>query len=282
MRCGRCRLIRLDPKPEPADLRQYYPDTYWYAPQDTLADRLEEFYRRLVLQDHVRFVRRALEEAGEPGWLLDVGCGGGLFLRMMAERGVAVLGLDFSLDAAIIAGRVNGVPVACGTLSHAPFPPGSCAAVTMFHVLEHLYDPMSYLEAARALLKPEGRLIVQVPNASCWQFLLLGENWSGLDVPRHLYDFRPRDLEILLDEAGFEILRTKHFSLRDNPAGMATSLAPWLDPMARRMRGVAETPARKLCKDLAYFCLVAACLPCTVLEAACRAGSTIMVEARKK
>ena len=73
------------------------------------------------------------------------------------------------------------MPTVCASLSRAPFAPGSCAAITMFHVLEHLYDPHAYVEAAQALLRPDGRLVVQVPNAASWQFLLLGENWSGVD-----------------------------------------------------------------------------------------------------
>jgi SAM-dependent methyltransferase len=152
----------------------------------------------------------------------------------------------------------------------------------MFHVLEHLYDPVGYIEAAYRLLRPDGRLIIQVPNASSWQFLLLGKKWNGVDVPRHLINFKRQDLDALLDACGFEVLRHKHFSLRDNPAGLATSLAPGLDPMARRVRGVEETSGIKLLKDLAYFGLVVAGLPFTLVEATCRAGSTIMIEARKK
>jgi SAM-dependent methyltransferase len=279
--CEACRLLRLDPWPSPAELRRYYPDNYWYVPDANAASQLEEMYRRFVLGDHVRFVRSALERSGETGAVVDVGCGGGLFLRMLADRGRRVAGLDFSLDAANVAWRVNGVPAVCGTLARAPFAPSSCAAVTMFHVLEHLYDPASYLDAARELLRPEGRLIVQVPNADCWQFLLLGESWSGLDVPRHLLNFRARDLELLLDRCGFEVVRTKHFSLRDNPAGLATSIAPGLDPMARRIRRTPETPRQRFLKDLAYFGIVLASTPLALLEAACRAGSTIMIEARK-
>ena len=101
-------------------------------------------------------------------------------------------------------------------------------------------------------------------------------------MPRHLINFRQRDLDALLDACGFEVLRHKHFSLRDNPAGFATSLAPSLDPMARRVRALEESPKMRLLKDLAYAALVVAALPFTIVEAACRAGSTIMVEARKK
>lgn len=243
---------------------------------------MEDAYRRLVLRDHVSFVTKALTESDASGPILDVGCGGGLFLRMMADRGWPGFGLDFSLTAAAAAWRQNGVPVICGTLSRPPIPAGSCAAVTMFHVLEHLYNPASYLDAARELLHPDGRLIVQVPNAACWQFLLLGEAWNGVDVPRHLLNFRLKDLEILLDRCGFEPIRVKHFSLRDNPAGLASSLLPSLDPMARRIRGISESSLQKLFKNLLYLALVMAAVPFTLLEAACRAGSTVMVEARRK
>jgi SAM-dependent methyltransferase len=280
--CQRCRLLRLEPRPTPAELRRCYPERYWFEPDPTTAGRLEEAYRRFVLGDHVSFVKRALEDAQESGPVLDVGCGGGLFLRLLREQGSSVLGLDHSLQAASVAWRANAVPAICGELEDAPLGASSCAAITMFHVLEHLDHPVEYLGAARELLRPRGRLIVQTPNAACWQFLLLGENWSGIDVPRHLLNFRASDLESLLDCCGFEVLRRKYFSLRDNPAGLATSLAPWLDPMARRVRGIRETPAGNLAKDLLYFALVVAALPFTVVEAACRAGSTVMLEARKK
>jgi SAM-dependent methyltransferase len=280
--CERCRLLRLEPRPTLAEIAQFYPENYWFEPDQTAAGRLEEAYRRIVLGDHVSFVRRAIEDAHESGPVLDVGCGGGLFLRILREHGATVLGLDHSQQAASVAWRANGVPALRGDLVHAPLPASSCAAITMFQVLEHLTNPIEYLDAARELLRPRGRLIVQTPNAACWQFLMLGENWSGIDIPRHLLDFRARDLEALLESRGFEVLRRKHFSLRDNPAGLATSLAPWLDPMARRLRRVRESHAGKLAKDFLYLALVVAALPFTVVEAACRAGSTIMLEARKK
>jgi SAM-dependent methyltransferase len=278
--CAACGLLRLDPPPPAAELGAYYPSNYWFAPDKTAAGSLEETWRRFVLRDHVRFVTRALADSGARGPVLDIGCGGGLFLRMLADRGYRGIGLDSSADAARVAWKGNGAPTILASLENAPLAPGSCAAVTMFHVLEHLYDVRPYLLAARSLLALNGRLIVQVPNAGCWQYRLLGKAWNGLDVPRHLYDFRARDLEKLLADCGFEVLRRKHFSLRDNPAGMASSLAPSLDPMARRVRRIAETPAAKLGKDLLYFALLAAVMPFTALEAACGAGSTIMLEAR--
>jgi hypothetical protein len=112
--------------------------------------------------------------------------------------------------------------------------------------------------------------------------LLFGERWVGIDIPRHLIDFRASDLDQLLETCGFEVLRHKFFSMRDNPAGMATSIAPQLDPMARKLRGIQETDRVRFWKDIAYLGLVVASIPFTLLEAVCRAGATVMVEARKK
>jgi SAM-dependent methyltransferase len=282
VRCGECGLLRLDPQPPPGELHRYYPENYWFAPDRSAASRLEERYRRLVLRDHVSFVEQALRRSRAGGPVLDVGCGGGLFLGMLRERGFRVMGLDNSREAAAIAWHRQQAPAVCAMLESAPFPARSVKGLTMFHVLEHLYDPRAYLIAARNLLARDGRLVVQVPNAASWQFRLLGRAWNGVDVPRHLFDFRDRDMEKLLESCGFEVLRRKYFSLRDNPAGLASSLAPWLDPMARRVRRTAESGGTRLAKDLAYFALVVASLPFAAAEAAFHAGSTVMIEARPR
>lgn len=280
--CAGCGLVRLYPRPAPDELAAYYPGDYWYTPAGGLAGRLEQAYRRLVLRDHARFVRRAIRVAGGSGPVLDVGCGSGLLLSLLKQDGARVLGLETSPKAASMAWRVNGIPCACGDLAHAPFPEGSCSVVTMFHVLEHLAKPAEYVAAAHRLLAHDGRLVVQSPNVACWQFLLLGELWRGLDVPRHLIDFRASDLEALLDSCGFEVVRRKHFSLRDNPSAFATSVAPGLDPALRPALAGPERPALKLMKSMLYMALVAAAIPFSALEAACRAGATVMLEAKKK
>jgi SAM-dependent methyltransferase len=287
VRCSGCGLLRLDPQPRAEELREYYPPAYWFAPGAQAASRLEEAYRRVVLRDHVRFVEQALGRAAASAstprrhLLLDVGCGGGLFLRMMAERGFRGIGLDFSEEAARLTWRRQATPALCGSLDHAPLRAGTVLCITMFHVLEHLPDPRIFLIGAHRLLASGGRLVVQVPNAASWQARLLGRHWNGMDVPRHLYDFRGCDLEKLLESCGFVVERRKYFSLRDNPAGLASSLAPALDPMARRVRKQKESSAMRLAYDLAYFALVLGALPFTLAEAACRAGSTIMIEAAK-
>jgi SAM-dependent methyltransferase len=274
--CKGCGLVRLSPRPTPKEVAGFYAANYWFA-----GGAISEFYRRMVLLDHVRFAARAARESGAPGKILDVGCGGGLFLRMMKQRGFDCLGLDFSPEAARVALERNGVRVLTGDLTNAPIEPGSCALITMYHVVEHLLDPAAYLRAASHLLHPDGRLIVQVPDRDCWEAAMLGENWTGLDVPRHIHVFRSSDLRRLLRSCGFEVVREKHFSLRDHPAGLATGFAPSLDPVVRSIRGIDRTSAGRLTMDALYFGIVAAVLPFTLLEALFGKGSSVMIEARK-
>ncbi len=277
--CTTCGLVRMENVP--ADLSPFYPRNYWFKPGGSLASRLEEAYRRVLIRDHVAFASKALEDAGG-GLVLDVGCGGGLFLGMLRERGISVLGLDNSAEAARAAWEQNSVTVLLGDMLRAPIAEGSCALVTMYHVLEHLPDPAGFLRAARKLLRPGGRLIVQVPNLDCWQYAVLARKWNGLDVPRHLTDFRSADLRKLLGQCGFRIRRTKFFSWRDNPAGLASSIAPKLDPVARNVRNLDRLPFAKLVKNLLYLGLVVASIPFTVAEAAAGKGSTVMMEAESE
>jgi 2-polyprenyl-3-methyl-5-hydroxy-6-metoxy-1,4-benzoquinol methylase len=276
--CAKCRLIRLDPPPNG-------PPALEHASRrplgSTVADRLERACRRFLLSDHVSFISRAIEEAGDAGPILDFSPHGGLLRGALAERGLPVFGMDGSAEAAAANRKSHGASV-WARLTEAPVAPASCRAILLLQVLEHFANPLPLLEAAHSLLRPGGRLIVQAPNAASWQFLLLGESWSGLDVPRHRIDFRTSDLEALLSATGFEILRRKHFSLHDSPAGLARSLAPGLAPAVRHARGTVETAAIRLAKDLLWCGLAVAAVPFTVLEAACRAGGTVMIEARKK
>jgi SAM-dependent methyltransferase len=259
-RCVGCGLARLEPAP--ADVSPYYPDGYWHEPS-----RMEEIYRRFVIRDHVRFVGKAMR-------VLDVGSGGGLFAAELSTRnpGMTVTSLDISPRAAAVAWRRYGVPAVVTDLMSAPFAEASFDLITMFHVLEHLHDPLAYVKAARKLLAPGGRLVVQTPNLDCWQYKVFGARWSGLDIPRHLYDFRLSDLRRLLEMGGFRVVRVKHFSWRDNPAGLATTIAPALEPVARANRGASS-------RSVLYLALTLAVLPFTLLEALFGHGASVTIEA---
>jgi len=277
--CAACGALYLSPPPSREELARAYPAGYWWAAgnEGGLARRLEGLYRRAVLRDHVAFVTRAI--GPPPARILDVGCGSGDLLAALHERGYSCTGMDDS-PAALAAASQHGVAALLADYHAAPLRPESFDAVGMFHFLEHISDPACALRFAHHVLRTPGRLIVQVPNAASWQSAMLGARWSGLDVPRHLVNFRRGNLERLVEQCGFRIVRRKHFSLRDNPAALATSVAPGLEPVSRRARR-REGVAARLALDLAYFALVVAAMPLAAAEAVVGRGGTIMLEAQK-
>jgi SAM-dependent methyltransferase len=282
VRCPGCDLEFQAPPLSREEIASFYPPGYWVGPPESDAragglSRATEAYRRLVLRDHVRFVRAVVERQQTAGrWrsLLDVGCGDGSFLDALGAR--PAVGLDWSPDA-VRAVRARGFAAVRGGLEATPFAAGAFSAVTMFHYLEHVSPAQPSLDAARRLLSNDGRLVVQVPNADCWQRALLRSRWAGYDPPRHLIHYTTDTLRRTLEQNGFAVVRVTHASLRDNPTTLANSLAPTLYPPARAARG-----SDGWLGSLAYLGLVLASTPFAWLESACGRGAAVMMEAQPR
>jgi 2-polyprenyl-3-methyl-5-hydroxy-6-metoxy-1,4-benzoquinol methylase len=286
-RCRDCSTLFIDPGPHPQDVAAFYSSPYWWSSSSSPLKTLERVYRRLVLRDHISFIMKSVRALPLPirsVRLLDVGCGGATLLSLLKARGLAVQGFDISRHAAQIADVEDGIEVCVGDrLSHAGFAESSFDVVTLFHVLEHVIDPRELLRDVRRLLKPEGRVILQVPNIDSWQFRIFGSRWYGLDIPRHLVDYSNRSAQRLLSGCGFRVIRTRHFNLRDNAPALASSLVRSLDPLSRRIRqqqkGIRESTAAALVRHALYFGLVVCAVPFAFTESAAGAGATIMIEA---
>ena len=80
----------------------------------------------------VTFVTGSLKGMANPAAVLDVGCGGGLFPRLLSENGYRAYGLDYSRQAAHVAWTHNAVPAVCGELPTAPFAPQSFTLLLIF------------------------------------------------------------------------------------------------------------------------------------------------------
>jgi 2-polyprenyl-3-methyl-5-hydroxy-6-metoxy-1,4-benzoquinol methylase len=275
-RCRGCSSLVLEPLPTESELSAFYPGDYWYRERDTTwLSRREWGYRRWVLQDHIRFVTRFLPRGSA---VLDVGCAGGTFLFLLKQRGYRVQGLDFSQAAATEAADRYGVTVVVGSLREHQEALRQWApdAVSLFHVLEHLTEPVAELQRVHSVLSSKGQLFLQVPNIESWQAKLFGSRWYGLDVPRHVVNYTRRGLHETLRRSGFRITHYKRFSLRDNSPSWVSSLALGADPLRRRLQG-----ERREGGNLVYAALVAALQPLAALEALCGRGGTLFVRAVK-
>jgi SAM-dependent methyltransferase len=147
------------------------------------------------------------------GRLLDFGCGAGVFLERMRNRGWTVEGVEVSGAVAEDVRRRTGIQVHAGSLPHANLHDGQFDVVTMWQSLEHVHNPREVIAAARQLVAPQGQLLVAVPNLACWSFQTFGEHWFALDVPRHLNHFTPLTLTKLIESEGFVVRRMQHVGL---------------------------------------------------------------------
>src|SRR5262249_40014745 len=81
----------------------------------------------------------------------------------------------------------------------------------LWHVLEHVSNPVEVLETLRGHLKPDGVLVVSVPNFRSWQSAFFRGRWFHLDPPRHLIHFEPDTLRDCLSRAGLEKISERRF-----------------------------------------------------------------------
>jgi len=137
--------------------------------------------------------------------VLDVGCGSGSFLQRLRQRhGVAATGLDFKeLSSSPF---LDGVTFRHGLLYETDFASDRFDVVTMWHFLEHDYDPRRSLATARDLLRPGGRIIVEVPRLDSRTFRWFGRRWPGLQAPQHTALFDRAHLFAIVRAAGLDVV----------------------------------------------------------------------------
>ncbi len=141
-----------------------------------------------------------------PGRLLDVGCGDGLFCDSMRSRGWDVAGVDMEHDVVWHARERLGLDVSRIDVDEDPLPGGPFDAISMWGLLQLVYEPRRLLEEARRTLSPEGVLAIGVSNIRGAGASLFGSRWRGLGLPRHLVHFTPESLSRLVEWCGFEVI----------------------------------------------------------------------------
>jgi hypothetical protein len=125
----------------------------------------------------------------------------------MKQLGWEVTGFDLS-DQTDRSVQAAGIEVFTGSLEDLPVRCSGYDAISMWHVLEHLHDPVAGLRLARGRLAPGGRQYVEVPNSGSAAASVLGVHWHQWDLPRHLSHFTPESLARLFRLAGLRLCRS--------------------------------------------------------------------------
>jgi 2-polyprenyl-3-methyl-5-hydroxy-6-metoxy-1,4-benzoquinol methylase len=209
--CDHCRSLYLHPRPNPQTIGSAYSHYYTHAAGTgglaTIKQRVRNEYwsqtwhtslqPRLGLPTWLGWTLGWLKPyIAEPfglrqwvllpkGLMIDVGCGNGDKLKQAAKLGWQTLGIEMDTSA-VRAATAQGLRVLQGGYELLNAYKDQADCIVCSHVLEHVHQPLTMLRLLIASLKPQGVLLLSTPNASSDLRFHYGENWRGLEAPRHL------------------------------------------------------------------------------------------------
>lgn len=197
--CTGCRLVFLRPRQSAAEAEKFYGSSEYR----TLYDGAATAGERKVAKD-LEFANRRTQLLGEiwpegRGSVLEIGSGTGEFLRLLTRRGWNATGIEPSPELRTRSLQL-GLEVEGGFFSAAALRGRTFDLTCLFHVLEHVHDPLSFLKDVRASLKPGGRLFIEVPD-----LLRPYGSYDDFFQNAHLYYFSPATLTAFLQKTGFAV-----------------------------------------------------------------------------
>lgn len=231
-RCRQCGLVRTQPVLSGRELGQYYSQPYYGTGKAKFtgpAEKMTQFF------NHIRARTILSNMHGDPGAprrrplrALDIGCGRGNLLMSLKHTGCECHGVEreeFPVD-----GLPPDIEIHTGELKDIAFDGNSFDVVIIWHVLEHIDNPVALIEETARLLRPGGLLAIAVPNFGSFQARFFRKDWFHLDLPRHIYHFTPGTLSAILGKFGFAVSRTTTFSVEQNIFGFLQSTLNKLAP----------------------------------------------------
>jgi 2-polyprenyl-3-methyl-5-hydroxy-6-metoxy-1,4-benzoquinol methylase len=250
--CRRCGLVWTNPRPSAEAIDEYYRREYR---EDYKKSRMPG--RRKVLRgmlgalERRRWLGRLLQQGDR---VLDAGSGAGELVFLLRAAGFDASGLEPDESFAEFAREVLRVPVETGAVAAAERPERSLDAVTMFHALEHVADPVAVLTRIARWLRPSAVLVVEVPNVEA-RCQAPGHRFHFA----HLFAFSPGTLEGVAARAGFAAITVALTEDGGNIIGTfrrqeAAAEMPDLSRQYQRTRAIldAHTPVRHYLSSTPY------------------------------
>jgi SAM-dependent methyltransferase len=192
----------MNPQPSWQELAPYYSSNYEaYDPAHGSREDDEQSAERARTEGKLRHISLPTGKR-----LLDVGCGGGFFLRVAQKLGAIVEGIEPSTYAAEQT-RKTGIKVFNGTLEQyvAAGNTDRFDIITANHVIEHVPRPVETLSLMKSLLTPDGFIWIGVPNANYEISRKLRGYWHSTDLPYHLMQFSPESITKAGEIAGLKV-----------------------------------------------------------------------------
>jgi len=197
-------LLTTYPQPDLTALSKYYESDDYISHTDgkrSLFENAYHFVKNIALKNKLNLINRLNPEKGS---LLDIGAGTGDFLIVAKNNNWSTKGVEPSEKAKAIALK-KGVDFVNST---SELPSYSFDVITMWHVLEHVPDLENQIKELKRLIKPEGTIIIAVPNFNSYDAKYYGVFWAAYDVPRHLWHFSKTAIQSLFEKEALQLVQT--------------------------------------------------------------------------
>ena len=206
--CVGCGFRFTNPRPKEKNIYKYYQSKNYISHSSTKKGLINKVYH-LVRSYQFLKKKKVIQIISKmkKGKILDIGCGSGDFLKYMESCGWDADGIETDKGARIIAEKKLGRKIEenVDLLSEE----NKYDVISMWHVLEHVYDVEKYLKKINKLLKNSGVLVVGVPNCASYDAKKYKGNWVAYDLPIHLSHFRKKNIEALAKKSSFKLKEIK-------------------------------------------------------------------------
>ena len=194
----------LETKPKPIELSAYYKSEDYISHTDRAASFFEKTYQAVKSKTIKLKVKRIQNATLKGATVLDFGCGTGDFLVGCKNAGFNVLGFEPNSAAASLSQKKRVKLI----LSIENLKDNSVDVITLWHVLEHLPNLEKDIAQFKRVLKPNGTLIIAVPNYKSFDAKWYKQFWAAYDVPRHLWHFDKKSINNLFSTFQFSLQKT--------------------------------------------------------------------------
>lgn len=196
-------MLITTPQPSLENLGKYYESVDYISHTDSkrsLFEKAYHFVKGIALKNKLNLINSLQPEKGS---ILDIGAGTGDFLSVAKNNGWKTVGVEPSEKAKAIA-KKKGVSFVEQT---SKLDNQSFDVISMWHVLEHVPNLENQIKELKRLLKPNGTLIIAVPNFKSFDAKHYGKFWAAYDVPIHFWHFSKSAIKILFDKEEMKLVK---------------------------------------------------------------------------
>ena len=205
--CDKCGYRFTNPRPKEKTIGSYYRSDNYVSHNSSKKGIINKIYHIVrsyqFTKKHKEIISLKKTKENE---LLDIGCGTGDFINYMKRKGWVVTGVEADQKARALANKKGDWEV-YSSVSDEKL--SKYDVITMWHVLEHIYDLDYFFKRIKLLLKENGVLVVAVPNSNSYDAAYYGKDWYAYDLPIHVSHFRKKDIENISNIHGLKLEAVK-------------------------------------------------------------------------